>query len=131
MDTVTDNRLAIAIARQGGIGIIHKNMSIKAQAEQVRSVKRSESGMIIDPVTLRRDAVVGDAQALMKKFRIGGIPIVDGHNKLIGILTNRDLRFERNNNRPITELMTTGNLVTAPVGTNLLQAKDILQKHKI
>ncbi len=131
MDTVTDNRLAIALARQGGIGIIHKNMSIKAQADQVRSVKRSESGMIIDPVTLRRDATVGDAQALMKKFSIGGIPIVDGHNKLIGILTNRDLRFERNNSRPITELMTTGRLITAPVGTTLELAKDILQKHKI
>ena len=131
MDTVTDNKLAIALARQGGIGIIHKNMSIEAQAEQVRSVKRSESGMIIDPVTLRKNATVGDAQALMRRFSIGGIPIVDEQNKLIGILTNRDLRFEQELNRPITELMTTKNLVTAPIGTTLKQAKDILQKHKI
>ena len=131
MDTVTENRLAIALARQGGIGIIHKNMSIEVQAEQVRSVKRSESGMIIDPVTLRKNAMVGDAQALMRRFSIGGIPIVDEQNKLIGILTNRDLRFEQQLNRPIAELMTTQNLVTAPVGTTLKQAKDILQKHKI
>lgn len=131
MDTVTDNHLAIALARQGGIGIIHKNMSIKAQAEQVRSVKRSESGMIIDPVTLSKDAVVGDAQALMKRFSIGGIPIVNDSNELIGILTNRDLRFEKNYDRPILDLMTTENLVTAPVGTTLIQAKVILQRHKI
>ena len=131
MDTVTDNRLAIAIARQGGIGVIHKNMSIAAQAEQVRSVKRSESGMIIDPVTLHEDAKVGDAQALMKQYKIGGIPIVDGEKHLIGILTNRDLRFESNYARPVRELMTTENLRTAPVGTTLEQAKEILQEHKI
>ena len=131
MDTVTDNKLAIAIARQGGIGIIHKNMSIAAQADQVRSVKRSESGMIIDPVTLSADAKVGDALALMKQYKIGGIPIVDASNKLIGILTNRDLRFEVGVNRPVKELMTTVNLITAPIGTNLAQAKGILQKHKI
>ena len=94
MDTVTERNLAVALARQGGIGIIHKNMTIEQQAEQVRSVKRSESGMIIDPVTLRKDALVGDAQALMKKHKIGGIPVIDKKNKLIGILTNRDLRFE-------------------------------------
>jgi len=131
MDTVTDNKLAIAIARQGGIGIIHKNMSIEAQAEQVRSVKRSESGMIIDPVTLSADAKVGDALALMKKYKIGGIPIVDDANTLIGILTNRDLRFETGVQRPVKELMTVNNLITAPIGTDLAKAKAILQRHKI
>ena len=131
MDTVTDRKLAIALARQGGIGIIHKNMTIAQQAEQVRSVKRSESGMIIDPVTLKKEAVVGDAQALMHKHSIGGIPIIGEDQKLIGILTNRDLRFEKNYDRPITDLMTTKNLVTAPVGTTLDQAKEILQKNKI
>ena len=131
MDTVTDNKLAIAIARQGGIGIIHKNMTIAQQAEQVRSVKRSESGMIIDPVTLSADAKVGDALALMKKHKIGGIPIVDGNNTLTGILTNRDLRFETGLNRPVKDLMTSENLIVAPIGTNLGQARQILQKHKI
>ncbi len=131
MDTVTENKLAIAIARQGGIGIIHKNMSIEDQTEQVRSVKRSESGMIIDPVTLNKDAVVGDALALMKKFKIGGIPIVDDNNRLIGILTNRDLRFETDYNKSVQDLMTSKNLITAPIGTTLGQARDILQKHKI
>jgi IMP dehydrogenase len=131
MDTVTENKLAIAIARQGGIGIIHKNMSIEEQAEQVRSVKRSESGMIIDPVTLKDDATVGDALGLMKRFKIGGIPIVDESNKLIGILTNRDLRFETQFSRSVKELMTQGKLITAPVGTNLEQARQILQQHKI
>ncbi|HFC01103.1 MAG TPA: CBS domain-containing protein, partial [Phaeodactylibacter sp.] len=131
MDTVTNNILAIAIARQGGIGIIHKNMSIDAQAEQVRSVKRSESGMIIDPVTLSADAKVGDALALMKKHKIGGIPIVNEENILTGILTNRDLRFETQVNRPVKELMTCDNLIVAPIGTDLQQARQILQKHKI
>ena len=131
MDTVTERNLAVALARQGGIGIIHKNMPIEAQAEQVRSVKRSESGMIIDPVTLKKDALVGDAQALMRRHKIGGIPIVDKKNKLIGILTNRDLRFETNYSRPIKSLMTVKNLVTAPEGTTLEQAKEILQKNKI
>jgi IMP dehydrogenase len=131
MDTVTENKLAIGIARQGGIGIIHKNMSIEDQAEQVRSVKRSESGMIVDPVTLSSDAIVGDALSLMERFKIGGIPVVDNHNKLIGILTNRDLRFEGDMARPIQHLMTTENLVTAPVGTTLDQAREILQKYKI
>jgi IMP dehydrogenase len=131
MDTVTENKLAIAIARQGGMGFIHKNMSIEAQAEQVRSVKRSESGMIIDPVTLRRDASVGDALALMKKYSIGGIPIVGENNQLVGILTNRDLRFETVFNRPVHELMTSERLVTAPIGTTLTQAKNILQTRKI
>lgn len=131
MDTVTDSKLAIALARQGGIGIIHKNMTIEKQAEQVRFVKRSESGMIIDPVTLGVNATVRDAFKLMEDFKIGGIPIVDDQNKLIGILTNRDLRFEARNNRPVYELMTKENLVTAPAGTTLTQAKEILQGHKI
>jgi len=131
MDTVTDAGLAIAIARQGGIGIVHKNMSIAEQAAQVRKVKRSESGMIIDPVTLRGDALIGDALALMRQHKIGGIPIVDGHNQLIGILTNRDLRFETRINRPVHEVMTKLNMITAPVGTTLQQARAILQQHKI
>ncbi len=131
MDTVTESRLAIALARQGGIGMIHKNMNIKAQAEEVRKVKRSESGMILDPVTLSKEAKVGDALELMRKFRIGGIPIVDESNTLIGILTNRDLRFETDKNRPVSDLMTTQNLITAPEGTTLEQAKQILQKYKI
>jgi len=131
MDTVTESKLAIAIARQGGIGIIHKNMSIEAQAEQVRSVKRSESGMIIDPVTLHPDAKVKDALEVMGRFKIGGIPIVDHQNILKGILTNRDLRFEKDLQKPVSAIMTTTNLVTAPVGTTLEQARDILQEKKI
>ncbi len=130
MDTVTEKQLAIAIARQGGIGIIHKNMTIEQQADQVRSVKRSESGMIIDPVTLSADAKVSDATALMRKYSIGGIPITEG-GKLVGILTNRDLRFEKNTNRVVSELMTVNNLITVPIGTSLEQAKDILQRRKI
>jgi len=131
MDTVTENKLAIAIARQGGIGIIHKNMTIEEQAEQVRSVKRSESGMIIDPVTLPQGALIGDALDLMKRFKIGGIPIVDAQNHLVGILTNRDLRFETHLSRPVEDLMTSEKLVTAPIGTTLDQARKILQAHKI
>ncbi len=131
MDTVTEKRLAIAIARQGGIGIIHKNMPIEAQADQVRSVKRSESGMIIDPVTLTIDAKVGDAHALMSRYKIGGIPIINSDLKLIGILTNRDLRFEDQMEKPIKSIMTSENLITAPEGTTLVQAKEILQRHKI
>ena len=131
MDTVTENKLAIAISRQGGIGIIHKNMSIDAQADQVRSVKRSESGMIIDPVTVNPDASVAEATELMQRYKIGGIPIVNKENTLQGILTNRDLRFEKNLTKKVSELMTTVNLVTAPVGTTLEQARDILQEHKI
>ena len=131
MDTVTEEKLAIAIARQGGIGIIHKNRSIEAQAEQVRKVKRSESGMIIDPVTLLGDATVGDAIQMMRLHRIGGIPIIDKEGRLVGILTNRDLRFERENRRLVKDVMTTRNLITAPVGTDLEMAKDILQQHKI
>ncbi len=131
MDTVTEFALAIAMAREGGIGIVHKNMSIDAQAEHVRNVKRSESGMIIDPVTLPADAKVQDALDLMKRFKIGGIPVVDGRHHLIGILTNRDLRFENNFTKPVTEIMTSENLITAPEGTDLDQARDILQQYKI
>ncbi len=131
MDTVTNYRLAIAMARQGGIGIIHKNMTIAEQADQVRSVKRAESGMIIDPVTLGEEAMVGDALSLMRQFKIGGIPIVDNTGKLTGILTNRDLRFETHLDRPVREIMTAENLVTAPVGTTMEQAREILQRYKI
>jgi IMP dehydrogenase len=131
MDTVTEAKLAIAIAQQGGIGMIHKNMGIADQAEQVRMVKRSESGMIIDPVTLPPDARVADALELMSRFKIGGIPIVAADGRLAGILTNRDLRFEAHLDRPISEIMTHSNLVTAPVGTTLQKAKEILQRNKI
>ncbi len=131
MDTVTESKLAIAIARMGGLGVIHKNMKIEEQAEQVRLVKRSESGLIVDPVTLTKDATVRDALDLMSRFKIGGIPIVDETGKLTGILTNRDLRFETDQNLPVSKLMTSANLVTAPAGTTLDQARQILQRHKI
>lgn len=131
MDTVTEKALAIAIARQGGIGIVHKNMPIAEQADQVRSVKRSESGMILDPITLDAGALVSDAQELMRRYRIGGIPVVDHNNVLIGILTNRDLRFETRQDRPVREIMTSENLVTAPEGTSLFEARRILQENKI
>lgn len=131
MDTVTEAHLAIALAREGGIGILHKNMSVEQQVEQVRKVKRSESGMIIDPVTLQEDAIIEDALKLMKENKIGGIPIVDTSNKLVGILTNRDLRFETNRKRKVIEVMTSENLVTAPEGTDLRKAEKILQNYKI
>ena len=131
MDTVTESEMAIAMAREGGIGVLHKNMTIEEQAARVRAVKRSESGMIIDPVTLPGTALVSDANENMKEFKIGGIPIVDNDNKLIGIVTNRDLRFEKNNNRPISEVMTSENLITVNEGTSLKDAEKILQKHKI
>jgi len=131
MDTVTEKKLAIAIAREGGIGIIHKNMTIETQADQVKSVKRSESGMIIDPITLQAGARVRDARQIMDKYGIGGIPIVDETNHLIGILTNRDLRFETDYNRPITEIMTKDKLVTTQKGTTLNQAKGIIQQYKV
>ena len=131
MDTVTEATLAIALAREGGIGILHKNMSVEQQAEQVRKVKRSESGMIIDPVTLHEDAVISDALRLMKENRIGGIPIINHAKKLVGILTNRDLRFETDKTRKVSEVMTRENLVTAPEGTDLKKAEKILQKYKI
>jgi IMP dehydrogenase len=131
MDTVTESSMAIAIAREGGIGVLHKNMSIEEQALQVRKVKRAESGMIIDPVTLPLHATVKDANDNMREYSIGGIPIVDKDQKLIGIVTNRDLRFEKNGNRPISEVMTSENLVTVAEGTSLAQAEVVLQKHKI
>jgi len=131
MDTVTEFDLAIAIALEGGIGFIHKSMSIAAQAEQVRKVKRSQSGMIFDPITLGKDATVSDANKIMREFKIGGIPIVDDHNVLIGIVTNRDLRFQNDNGVPIVEIMTKENLVTADEGCDLRQAESILQEYKI
>ncbi len=131
MDTVTESRMAIAMAREGGIGVLHKNMTIEQQALKVRKVKRAESGMIIDPVTLPISATVKDAKASMKEHSIGGIPIVDEEGKLLGIVTNRDLRFEKNNNRPIDEVMTADNLVTVSEGTSLDDAEDILQENKI
>jgi IMP dehydrogenase len=131
MDTVTESQLAIAIAQQGGIGVIHKNMTIEAQALEVRKVKRSESGMILDPVTLDKNSSVEDALNLMKEYKIGGIPVVDEGGILRGIVTNRDLRFEKNMTRPITEVMTSDNLVTTKDGTDLITAEDILQENKI
>lgn len=131
MDTVTEARLAIAIAREGGLGVIHRNLSIEDQVTEVDKVKRSESGMIVDPVTLGPDDLVGAALDLMSKFRISGVPIVDGEHRLVGILTNRDLRFEDNPKRPIKEVMTSEGLVTAPQGTTLEEAQKILGKHRI
>ena len=131
MDTVTETSLAIAMAMEGGIGMIHKNMSMEAQAAQVRKVKRSQSGMILDPITLNPDALVGDANKVMKEYKIGGIPIVDTNKKLIGIITNRDLRFHRDPMVPIKELMTIEGLITAFEGDDLELAEDILKKHKI
>lgn len=131
MDTVTESIMAIAIAREGGIGVIHKNMSISEQAQQVKIVKRAENGMIIDPITISKDATVSDANNIMREFKIGGIPVVDSSKKLIGIVTNRDLRFEQSPNKPISEIMTKDNLVTTSQSTDLEKAAHILQKHKI
>lgn len=131
MDTVTEAELAIAMAQNGGIGIIHKNMTIAQQAEQVRKVKRSESGMIIDPITLTEDKTLGDAQKIMRESRIGGIPIINSVGKFVGILTNRDLRFQRDMSRSVTEVMTTEKLITAKKGTSLDDAEVILQEYKI
>ncbi len=131
MDTVTEANLAIALAREGGLGILHKNMSIERQAEQVRKVKRSESGMIIDPITLLVDATIGDALKLMRENKIGGIPVVDNGGKLVGILTNRDLRFETDYKKKVKEVMTKENLVTAPEGTDMKKAENILRRYKI
>jgi len=131
MDTVTESAMAMAMAQEGGIGVLHKNMSIEAQAAEVRKVKRAESGMIIDPVTLPKTATVGDAQNTMREYGIGGIPIIDKEGKLIGIVTNRDLRFEKDFSRPLSEVMTTENLVTVSKGTSLGEAELILQKNKI
>lgn len=131
MDTVTEADLAIALAREGGVGILHKNMSIERQVEQVRKVKRSESGLILDPITLHEDATIGDALNLMRENKIGGIPIVDANKKLVGILTNRDLRFETTLKKKVSEVMTSKNLITAPEGTDLVKAKKILSQYKI
>jgi len=131
MDTVTEFDLAIAIAQAGGIGMLHKNMTIDQQAAEVRKVKRSESGMIQDPVTLLKNATVGDAFAIMKEHKIGGIPVIDLDGRLVGIVTNRDLRFQKDMARPISELMTKDNLVVAPEGTDLVKAEEILQNYKI
>lgn len=131
MDTVTEAGLAIAMALEGGLGFIHKNMPMDLQAAQVRKVKRSQSGMILDPITLDHDSVAGDAEKIMRENKIGGIPVVDQNKRLIGIITNRDLRFEKNMRRPITEIMTKENLITAEVEVGLKEAEQILQKHKI
>jgi len=131
MDTVTEAEMAIAMAREGGIGILHKNMKISKQAAEVKKVKRSESGMIIDPITLTKDKNVAHAKSLMRKYKIGGIPVINDDGELIGILTNRDLRFENNNDRLVEEVMTSENLITAKEGTSLEQAERILQDHKI
>jgi IMP dehydrogenase len=131
MDTVTEAQLAIALAREGGLGILHKNMSIEQQADQVRKVKRSENGLILDPVTLRPDATIGEAMRLMRENKIGGIPIVDAQHKLVGILTNRDLRFETDLKQKVNTVMTSANLITAPEGTDLKKAELIFKKNKI
>ncbi len=131
MDTVTESGLAIAIAQAGGLGMLHKNMSIQAQADEVRKVKRSESGMIQDPVTLSEEALVSDAFQIMKEFKIGGIPVINTDKKLVGIITNRDLRFQKDMTKAVSQVMTKENLVTAPLGTTLLQAEVILQDYKI
>ncbi|HEY7369906.1 MAG TPA: IMP dehydrogenase [Thermoanaerobaculia bacterium] len=131
MDTVTESRLAIAMAQQGGLGVIHKNLSVQAQAEEVDKVKRSESGMIVDPVTCRPQQKISEALELMSRYKISGVPVVDARGKLVGILTNRDLRFETHLDRPISTRMTRRKLITTPVGTTLEQAKELLHEHRI
>lgn len=131
MDTVTEATLAIAIAREGGIGVIHKNMSIEEQSRQVKVVKRAEHGMIYDPITMEKDGTVGDAIGLMREFKIGGIPVIDKEGILIGIVTNRDLRFQNNMKTPIHMVMTKENIITTSLSTDLEKATDILQKYKI
>src|SRR5690606_14142640 len=131
MDTVTEARLAIAVAREGGIGIIHRNLTIEEQADEVDKVKRSESGMIVEPVTLGPDDHISDALAVMERFHISGVPITDESGKLVGILTNRDLRFVDNPDQLISQKMTKDNLITAPVGTTLEQAESILHQHRV
>jgi IMP dehydrogenase len=131
MDTVTEARMAIALAREGGIGIVHRNLSVQAQAGEIDKVKRSEAGMIVEPVTLRPRDRVADALALMETYRISGVPITDEAGRLVGILTNRDLRFEDDNSRPVSEVMTSENLVTVPVGTTLEEARAVLHRHKV
>src|SRR5690349_15482776 len=129
MDTVTESHLAIALARQGGVGFIHRNMPIDRQAEEVDRVKRSESGMIVDPVTITPDKKISDALALMERYRISGVPVVAATGRLVGILTNRDLRFETRFDLPISDVMTKENLITVPVGTTLDDAEEILHQH--
>jgi IMP dehydrogenase len=131
MDTVTESRLAIALAQEGGLGILHKNMSIERQAAEVRKVKRSESGLILDPITLRESATLGEALQLMREHKIGGIPVINDNQMLVGIITNRDLRFENVLSRSVSEVMTSERLITAPEGTTLAQAEGILQEYKI
>jgi IMP dehydrogenase len=131
MDTVTEAELAISIALEGGLGFIHKNMTIAQQADQVRKVKRSQSGMIQDPVTLLIQSTVRDAEKIMREYKIGGIPVIDGNNKLVGIITNRDLRFQKDMDMPIEQIMTKENLITAPEGITLSKAEVLLQKYKI
>jgi len=131
MDTVTESKMAIAMAQEGGLGVLHKSMTIKNQADKVKKVKRSESGMILDPVTLQENSLVSEAKNCMREYSIGGIPIVNNKNVLIGIVTNRDLRFENDNSKKLSEVMTKSNLVTADVGVTMQEAESILQKHKI
>src|SRR5690349_18633857 len=131
MDTVTEARLAIALAREGGIGIVHRNLAIEDQVAEVDKVKRSEAGMIVEPVTLPPHALVRDALELMAHYKVSGVPITDAHGVLVGILTNRDLRFETDVDQPVSALMTARNLVTAPVGTTLAEAESILGRNKI
>ena len=131
MDTVTESRLAIAIAREGGVGVIHKNMAIDKQVDEVERVKRSENGVIVNPFYLSPDNYVYEADELMSKYKISGVPICDGDRHLVGIITNRDMRFLDNHQMKIREVMTRDNLVTAPVGTTLAEAQEILRKHKI
>lgn len=131
MDTVTESEMAIAVAQDGGIGMIHKNMSIEKQADEVRKVKRSESGMILDPITLAENSTLADARRLMKEFRIGGIPVVDTVGRLVGILTNRDIRFQMDAQMPVSEMMTHPPLITAKVGISLAEAEGVLQEHRI
>ena len=131
MDTVTESKMAIAIAQEGGLGVLHKSMTIKQQAEKVKKVKRSESGMILDPITLKENSTVAEAKNCMREYSIGGIPVVDNKNILIGIVTNRDLRFENDNSKKLSQVMTVSNLITAKVGVTMEDAEKILQKHKI
>ena len=131
MDTVTDSRMAIAMAQEGGIGVLHKNMTIAEQANEVRKVKRAENGMILDPITLHETAFVEDALDIMREYKIGGIPVVNARGELVGIVTNRDLRFERELRKPVTDVMTKDNLITVPEFTTFDQAEVILQKYKI
>jgi len=131
MDTVTESKMAIAMAREGGLGIIHKNMTIAQQAAEVKKVKRSESGMILEPVTLKADATLADALGLMKEHKIGGIPVIDENTKLVGIITNRDLRFQKDLSQKVEDIMTKEGLITAKKGTDLTQAQDILESTKV